>query len=74
MHVHVLYLTLYITKCKILFCLISIPAQVDREEGLRHQVLLHHVVKDRHHIVRGNGLEGKSQDTIGLHTGHERSL
>ena len=53
---------------------IYVRAQVDTEELLRHQVLLHHVLEDRHHLVSSKGLEGKSQDTIRLHVGHEGSL
>ena len=53
---------------------VSVPAQVDGEHGLRHKSLTDHVVKDRHNIVRGNRLEGQSQDTISLHVSHVWSL
>lgn len=53
---------------------ISVPAQVDREHWLGHQTLLDHVVEDRHDVVRGNGLEGQSQDAISRHGSHESSL
>lgn len=53
---------------------VSVPAQVDREHGLGHQSLLDHVVENRHDVVRGNGLEGQSQDAISLHASHKRSL
>lgn len=52
----------------------STPCQVDREQGLGHQALIDHAVEDRHDIVRGNGLEGQSQDTISSHVSHEGSL
>lgn len=53
---------------------VSVPAQVDGEHGLRHQSFTDHVVEDRHDIVRGNGLEGQSQDAISHHVSHEGSL
>lgn len=56
------------------FRLVSVPAQVDREQGLRNQSLVNHVVKDGHHVVSGNALEGQSQDAISLHVSHEGSL
>ncbi len=53
---------------------VSIPAQVDREIGLRHQSLVDHVFKDRYDVVRSNGLESQSQDAISSHASHEGSL
>lgn len=53
---------------------VSVPAQVDGEQGLRHQTLADHPVKDGHDVVRGDGLEGQSQDAISLHVSHEGSL
>lgn len=50
------------------------PAQVDREQGLQHQTLTDHVVEDRHHVVRGNGLEGQTQDAISSNVSQEGSL
>lgn len=53
---------------------VSVPAQVDGEQRLGHEFLLHHTIEDGHDVVRGNGLEGQTQDAISQHVGHEGSL
>ena len=64
-----------LTYCQLTgFHPVSIPAQVDREQGLRHKSLLDHHVKDRHDVVRSDGLEGQSQDAISRHVSQEGRL
>lgn len=73
-HIFMSWETTHIHSQPRAFHSVSLPAQVDREQGLLHQLLFDHVVKDWHNIVRGNGLEGQSQDTISCHVSHEGSL